>query len=130
MLGGELVRLTIDELAAGRAVETPQPEDGVTYAEKISKAEALIDWREDAEQVLRKVQSLHPRSGRRDPVERRAAENLGRPERRGPRAGRRRRGDLAAPGTVIAASAGRHRGGLRARCPRGSSACSSRAANP
>ena len=60
VLGGELVRLTIDELAAGRAVETPQPEDGVTYAEKISKAEALIDWREDAEQVLRKVRAFTP----------------------------------------------------------------------
>ena len=60
VLGGELVRLTIDDLAAGRAVETPQPEDGVTYAEKISKAEALIDWREDAEQVLRKVRAFTP----------------------------------------------------------------------
>ena len=52
--------LTIDALAAGRAIETPQPEDGVTYAEKISKAEALIDWREDAEQVLRKVRAFNP----------------------------------------------------------------------
>ena len=60
VLGGELVCLTIDELAAGRAIETPQPEDGVTYAEKISKAEALIDWREDAEQVLRKVRAFDP----------------------------------------------------------------------
>jgi methionyl-tRNA formyltransferase len=60
VLGGELVCLTIDELAAGRAIETPQPEDGVTYAEKISKAEALIDWREDAEQVLRKVRAFNP----------------------------------------------------------------------
>jgi methionyl-tRNA formyltransferase len=59
-LGGELIRLTIDEVAAGRTVATPQPEEGVTYAEKISKAEALIDWREDAEQVLRKVRAFNP----------------------------------------------------------------------
>jgi methionyl-tRNA formyltransferase len=59
-LGGELIRLTIDAVAAGRAVETPQSEDGVTYAEKISKAEALIDWREDAEQVLRKIKAFNP----------------------------------------------------------------------
>jgi methionyl-tRNA formyltransferase len=60
LLGGELVRLTLDELAAGRAVETPQPADGVTYADKIIKAEALIDWRENAVQVLRKVRAFAP----------------------------------------------------------------------
>jgi methionyl-tRNA formyltransferase len=60
MLGGELVRFTIDELAAGRAVETRQPADGVTYADKISKSEALIDWREDAEQIERKVRAFMP----------------------------------------------------------------------
>jgi methionyl-tRNA formyltransferase len=59
-LGGELIRPAIDDVAAGRAVETPQPEHGVTYAEKISKAEALLDWREDAVQVLRKVRAFNP----------------------------------------------------------------------
>ncbi len=60
VLGGELVRLTLDELAAGRAVETPQPRDGVTYADKIGKAEALIDWRADADQIARKVRAFIP----------------------------------------------------------------------
>jgi methionyl-tRNA formyltransferase len=60
VLGGELVRQSMDELAAGRAVETAQPADGVTYAEKITKAEALIDWREDAEQIERKVRAFVP----------------------------------------------------------------------
>jgi methionyl-tRNA formyltransferase len=59
-LGGDLIRSTMDDLAAGRAVEAAQPQDGVTYAEKISKAEAFIDWREDAEQVLRKVRAFNP----------------------------------------------------------------------
>jgi methionyl-tRNA formyltransferase len=59
-LGGELIRLAIDDVADGCAVETPQPEGGVTYAEKISKAEALIDWRDDADQVLRKVRAFNP----------------------------------------------------------------------
>ena len=59
-LGGELIRQTMDELAAGRAVETAQPKDGITYAEKITKAEALIDWREQAEQVARKVRAFVP----------------------------------------------------------------------
>jgi methionyl-tRNA formyltransferase len=60
VIGGELVRRAIDALAAGESVETPQPDEGVTYAQKISKAEALVDWREDAEQVLRKVRAFIP----------------------------------------------------------------------
>jgi methionyl-tRNA formyltransferase len=59
-LGGELIRVAIDEVAAGGGVETPQPAEGITYAEKISKAEALIDWGGDAEQVLRKVKAFNP----------------------------------------------------------------------
>lgn len=60
VIGGELVRKAIDALAAGESVETPQSEEGVTYAEKISKAEALIDWSDDAERVLRKVRAFIP----------------------------------------------------------------------
>jgi methionyl-tRNA formyltransferase len=59
-LGAELIRLAIDEVAAGAAVETAQPEDGVTYAEKITKAEALIGWHEDAGRVLDKVRAFNP----------------------------------------------------------------------
>jgi methionyl-tRNA formyltransferase len=47
LLGGELIVEALDAIAAGRAQERPQPVAGVTYAEKISKSEALIDW--DAE---------------------------------------------------------------------------------
>jgi methionyl-tRNA formyltransferase len=60
VLGGELICRTLDELAAGRAAETAQPADGVTYAEKITKAEALIDWRAEAEQVGRMVRAFFP----------------------------------------------------------------------
>lgn len=100
VLGGELVRLTLDELAAGRAVETPQPEDGVTYAEKISKAEALIDWRADAEQVLRKVRAFIPA-----PIaETRWNGDQVRIWQARASAGAAPGGAPAAPGTVIAAS--------------------------
>jgi methionyl-tRNA formyltransferase len=60
LLGGDLVREALDELAAGRAVETPQAEDGVVYAEKINKAEARIDWTQDAERILRQVKAFAP----------------------------------------------------------------------
>jgi methionyl-tRNA formyltransferase len=55
-----VLRETLDALARGPVPETPQPEVGVTYAQKISKAEAEIDWRADAAQVLRKVRAFNP----------------------------------------------------------------------
>ena len=41
----------------------PQPEDGVTYAAKISKAEARIDWSRSAAELVRQVQGLAPFPG-------------------------------------------------------------------
>ena len=60
VLGAELLCETLDALAQGPVPETAQPEAGVTYAEKISKAEAEIDWRADAAEVLRKVRAFNP----------------------------------------------------------------------
>jgi len=41
----------------------PQPETGVTYATKIDKSEARIDWSETAEEVDRKIRGLSPFPG-------------------------------------------------------------------
>ncbi len=41
----------------------PQPEDGVTYASKIDKAEARIDWSRSAEQIDRQIRGLSPFPG-------------------------------------------------------------------
>jgi len=41
----------------------PQPEDGVTYAQKIDKAEAKIDWNRPAAEVDRKIRGLSPFPG-------------------------------------------------------------------
>jgi methionyl-tRNA formyltransferase len=41
----------------------PQPEDGVTYAAKISKEEARIDWSRPASELVRHVQGLAPFPG-------------------------------------------------------------------
>jgi methionyl-tRNA formyltransferase len=60
VLGAGLLVETLDALARGPVPETPQPEVGVSYAQKISKAEAEIDWRADAEEVLRKVRAFNP----------------------------------------------------------------------
>ncbi len=39
---------------------TPQSEVGVTYAKKLSKAEAKIDWSETAEEICRKIHAFNP----------------------------------------------------------------------
>jgi methionyl-tRNA formyltransferase len=59
-LGGELLVETLDAIADGRAREQAQSQFGITYAEKITKAEALIDWREAASSILRRVRAFNP----------------------------------------------------------------------
>ncbi|HEV7611968.1 MAG TPA: methionyl-tRNA formyltransferase [Steroidobacteraceae bacterium] len=59
-LGAELICGTLDALVQGRAREVPQPSEGITYAEKITKAEALIDWHQDAVQVWRRIRAFNP----------------------------------------------------------------------
>jgi methionyl-tRNA formyltransferase len=41
----------------------PQPDDGVTYARKIDKAEARIDWLQDSAQLLRLIRAMQPSPG-------------------------------------------------------------------
>ena len=60
LVGARLLCETLDALARGPVPETPQPEAGVTYAQKISKAEAGIDWQGDAAELLRKVRAFNP----------------------------------------------------------------------
>jgi len=56
--------LMADVLARiGEIVPEPQPEDGVTYAAKIDKAEARLDFRRSAEEVERQVRAFNPVPG-------------------------------------------------------------------
>jgi methionyl-tRNA formyltransferase len=59
-LGAELLTEALAALAVGAALEVPQSAVGVSYAEKISKAEALIDWRDPATLILRRVRAFNP----------------------------------------------------------------------
>jgi methionyl-tRNA formyltransferase len=59
-LGARLLLPVIDDLAAGRAVETPQDHARATHAAKITKAEGAIDWAEPAGVVHNKVRGLQP----------------------------------------------------------------------
>lgn len=59
-LGASAVVEVLDQLAENRAFSTPQREDGITYAAKIDKAEALIDWSQSAIEIERKVRAFNP----------------------------------------------------------------------
>ena len=57
-------RLVVQALADPAAwVATPQPAQGVTYAHKIDKSEAAIDWRLGAAQIARRVRAFDPFPG-------------------------------------------------------------------
>lgn len=60
MLGA---RLIVDALAGLPLVAQPQPTEGVSYAHKIEKAEASIDWRRTAAELDRHVRAFNPFPG-------------------------------------------------------------------
>lgn len=59
--GAQLLIGTLRDLAVHRPVQ--QPEDGVTYAKKIDKAEAQLDFTQNAEGVERQVRAFMPAPG-------------------------------------------------------------------
>ncbi|WP_375279269.1 methionyl-tRNA formyltransferase [Pseudooctadecabacter sp.] len=61
ILGAQAIVDALADLDALNA--TPQPDEGVTYAHKIDKAEARIDWSADATTVARLINGLSPFPG-------------------------------------------------------------------
>ena len=59
-LGAEAVVEAVAGLAAGSLVPVPQPADGATYAAKIRKEEAMIDWASPASAIARQVRAFNP----------------------------------------------------------------------
>ncbi|PWV81563.1 methionyl-tRNA formyltransferase [Halomonas sp. A11-A] len=59
-LGGEAIVEALDALAGPGLAATPQPEAGVTYAAKLSKAEAELDFREPAAALAARVRAFNP----------------------------------------------------------------------
>ncbi|MBT9455910.1 MAG: methionyl-tRNA formyltransferase [Burkholderiaceae bacterium] len=59
-LGGKLI---VEALQAGELRPTPQPAEGVTYAHKIEKAEAAIDWALPARQIEWRLRAFDPFPG-------------------------------------------------------------------
>ncbi len=62
-LGAPLMRDTLVKLERGEVTETPQAEEGVTYAHKITSTEARIDWRRPARDIDCMIRGLSPAPG-------------------------------------------------------------------
>jgi methionyl-tRNA formyltransferase len=62
-LGAGLMARALAALERGTAVERPQPADGATYAQKIAKEEARIDWTKSARELDCLIRGLSPFPG-------------------------------------------------------------------
>ena len=62
-LGGRMIVDALQQMAQGRLEAVPQPEEGVTYAAKIGKEEAKLDWTLPAAELARKVRAFNPFPG-------------------------------------------------------------------
>ncbi|MFT4726846.1 MAG: methionyl-tRNA formyltransferase [Granulosicoccus sp.] len=59
-LGAEALLETLPLRCVGELIPTPQPEEGVIYAEKLSKAEAQLDFNRSSEELHRCVRAFNP----------------------------------------------------------------------
>jgi methionyl-tRNA formyltransferase len=62
-LGADLMARALSAIERGTAVERPQPADGATYAKKIAKEEARIDWAQSAHDIDCQIRGLSPYPG-------------------------------------------------------------------
>jgi methionyl-tRNA formyltransferase len=116
-LGAPLLLEALQGLAAGTLSPRPQPPEGITYARKLEKSEAPIDWSRPAAEIERRVRALQPwpvaETTTADP-------RTGAPERLLVHAARAASGGVAAvdarPGCIVATD-GSHEGGyIRVQC--------------
>jgi len=59
-LGAQALLATVDDIAAGNVVATPQDDSGSSYAAKLDKREAWIDWNQPAIKLERQVRAFNP----------------------------------------------------------------------
>jgi methionyl-tRNA formyltransferase len=96
-LGGELIVRALAALAEGRLAPRRQADSQATYAAKIAKAEATIDWREPAATIERRLRAFDPFPGARSTLAGEAI-TCWRGELRGPARGE--------PGEIVALEGG------------------------
>jgi methionyl-tRNA formyltransferase len=62
-VGSGLIVRALDGLAEGRLTAEPQPNEGVTYAAKLSRDDGRLDWTQPADFIERQVRALNPWPG-------------------------------------------------------------------
>ncbi|MCC6610477.1 MAG: methionyl-tRNA formyltransferase [Burkholderiales bacterium] len=62
-LGARLLVEVLDRFSRGEVAAAPQPLDGATYAPKIGKSEARIDWTQPADRIERQIRAFNPHPG-------------------------------------------------------------------
>jgi len=62
-LGGRLIVDALKQADAGTLRPEPQPADGVTYAHKVEKHEAQVDWTQEAAAIVRRIRAFDPFPG-------------------------------------------------------------------
>jgi len=64
-LGARAIVLALEDIAAGRAQPVPQTDAGASYARKIGKVDAEIDWSWPCTRIERQIRGLRPAPGAR-----------------------------------------------------------------
>ena len=62
-LGGRLIVDALKQAEAGALCPAVQPAEGVTYAHKVEKQEAQIDWTQEASAIVRRIRAFDPFPG-------------------------------------------------------------------
>lgn len=62
-LGADMIVTALDGLEAGKLLPVPQPEDGVTYAQKLERGEGRLNWQKPAIELERAVRAFNPWPG-------------------------------------------------------------------
>lgn len=62
-LGADLIVQALEQLPQGKLLATPQPTEGITYADKILKSEAALDLTASADELCRKIRAFNPFPG-------------------------------------------------------------------
>jgi methionyl-tRNA formyltransferase len=118
-LGADLLMASIEQIAAGRAQETPQDEAAATYAHRLTKDDGAVDWSWPSVRVHDLIRGLHPwphafsflRGKRlilwRSAVDEGSPNRLREGLRRSAEASTKAEGAAPHPGTVIEADGGR-----------------------
>jgi methionyl-tRNA formyltransferase len=62
-LGGDMMVQALTQAAQGKLMPVKQPLEGITYASKIEKSEAAIDWAQPAHVICQRIRAFNPFPG-------------------------------------------------------------------